>query len=309
MSSDTPSRAISDLLRRGHGLATRQELLTVAPRSIVDNHVDDGRLRRVFPHVYTGRGNPAAGDRRLRAALLCVGGSTALSHTTALAVRGLREHAGPIHVTIDQGRRHAGAEGLVVHRRLDFAGVPIETVRGLPVMPLAESLVEAWPVLARADRRPTLIDAVRDSGLELKGLVEAAQRRPNIGGHRDLAQVIDLIADGVRSELEAMGVLGVFQHRSLPRSRGQIAVDCPDGIRRHLDRGWTEAMLGVELDGAAFHTSPKSRQEDLERDAMFAAVGWLVLRFTYADVLRDPEGVRAKVLAVYLTRLAQFAAA
>jgi very-short-patch-repair endonuclease len=36
-----------------------------------------------------------------------------------------------------------------------------------------------------------------------------------------------------------------------------------------------------------------------------AALGWVVLRFTFADVLRDPDGVRAKVLAVYRARTMQ----
>jgi hypothetical protein len=36
-----------------------------------------------------------------------------------------------------------------------------------------------------------------------------------------------------------------------------------------------------------------------------AALGWVVPRFTYADVLRDPDGVRARVLAVHRARAAQ----
>jgi very-short-patch-repair endonuclease len=38
-------------------------------------------------------------------------------------------------------------------------------------------------------------------------------------------------------------------------------------------------------------------------------MGWLVLRFTYAEVLRDPDGVRAKVLTVLRIRMAQLTAA
>jgi very-short-patch-repair endonuclease len=38
---------------------------------------------------------------------------------------------------------------------------------------------------------------------------------------------------------------------------------------------------------------------------MLAAEGWIVLRFTYADVRRDPERVRRRVLAVIRTRRAQ----
>ena len=72
-----------------------------------------------------------------------------------------------------------------------------------------------------------------------------------------------------------------------------------------LDRAWSEVKLAVELDGARYHTSPEDRRRDLARDTALAALGWVVLRFTYAEVLRDPEGVRARILEVYRTRLAQ----
>ncbi|MEI4270783.1 DUF559 domain-containing protein [Klenkia sp. LSe6-5] len=301
------SDVVSSILASQDGLATRQDLLRHVPRTVVDGMVERGQLLRVFPHVYTARGNPAAGDRRLRAALLSVGPHAALSHRTALAVRGLVEHAGAVHVVVDHRRRQAGSHDLQVHRRQGFADDPdaVETVRGLRVTALADSLVDAWPGLPRPVRRPVLLDAVRRTALAPECLGAAARRRPNIGGHRALARTIALVGDGVTSELEALGVEQVFRHRSLPRSRGQLPVLCSDGVTRRLDRAWQEAMLAVELDGAAFHTSPEDRQRDLHRDAVLASMGWLVLRFTYAEVLRDPEGVRAKVLAVYRIRVAQ----
>ncbi|MCW2581842.1 MAG: hypothetical protein JWQ53_632 [Klenkia sp.] len=302
-------RVVLELLVTNHGLATRRGLLDLASPAAVDGWVRRRQLLRVFPHVYTARGNAATGDRRLHAALLCVGPGAALSHTTALAVRGLREHRGAVHVTIDHDRKHAGGPGLLVHRRRNFDVGTLEPVRGLAVTDLPTSLVDSWPLMAATERRPVLLDVLRRTDLDPRDVGRSLDRRGNVGGHRQLREALDLFADGVRSELEALGVLGVFRHRSLPRSRGQVPVPCPDGITRHLDRAWKEAMLAVELDGAAFHTSPEDRQADLRRDAVLASMGWLVLRFTYAEVLRDPEGVRARVLAVYRVRVAQLRAA
>jgi very-short-patch-repair endonuclease len=138
-------------------------------------------------------------------------------------------------------------------------------------------------------------------------LREALAERSNVGGRRALLQTIDLIDDGCQSELEAHGILNVFRHRSMPSSVGQHRIQLPTG-RIKLDRAWPEAKLAVELDGAAHHTSAEDRRRDLPRDRELAALGWLVLRFTYADVLRDPAGVRAAVLGVYRTRLAQLRA-
>jgi hypothetical protein len=135
-------------------------------------------------------------------------------------------------------------------------------------------------------------------------LDEALAERPNVAGRRLLRQTIDLIADGCQSELEAHGVINVFRHRSLPRSVGQYPIELPSG-RIRLDRAWPEVKIAVELDGARYHTSADDRRRDLARDTALAALGWVVLRFTYAEVLRDPEGVRAKILHVYRTRLAQ----
>jgi very-short-patch-repair endonuclease len=43
----------------------------------------------------------------------------------------------------------------------------------------------------------------------------------------------------------------------------------------------------------------------LARDTALAAPGWVVLRLGYADVRRDPELIRRRVLEVYAMRAAQ----
>jgi hypothetical protein len=245
-------------------------------------------------------------DLLLRAALRHTGPVAALSHTTALAVWGLVALQRPLHLTVDQSVRRAGSVDLVVHRRLRFRPEAPQCVvrNGLQVTALPRSLVDAWPILPVADRRPLLLDSGRRGVVVPEHLRQALAERPNVGGHRALAQAIDLVEDGCQSELEAHGVLNVFRHRSLPRSVGQHRLVLPQGAVR-LDRAWPEVKLAVELDGAKHHTSPEDRRRDLARDTALAALGWVVLRFTYEDVLRDPERVRRQVLEVYAARAAQ----
>ncbi|MGY1723075.1 DUF559 domain-containing protein [Blastococcus sp. SYSU DS0533] len=299
-------QVIRQALQLGGGLATRQQLLEHVPSVVLDGHIGRGHLVRVFPHVYRLRDAVEDDATLLRAALLHVGPSAALSHTTALAVWGVRPLERPLHATVDQGIRRAGAPDLRVHRRLRFdPGSPQCVDRlGLRVTVLARSLVDAWPLLPPTERRPLALDIARRGLVTAGRLDEALAERPNVAGRRSLRQTIDLIADGCQSELEAMGVLHVFRHRSLPPSVGQHRTDLPTGTIR-LDRAWPEVKLAVELDGARHHTSPEDRRRDLARDSALAALGWVVLRFTYADVLRDPDGVRACVLAAYRTRMAQ----
>lgn len=300
---------IRELLQETAGLATRRQLLERVPGVVLDGHVGRRNLVRVFPHVYRLRDAAIDDSGTLRAALLHAGPQSVLSHTTALAVWGLRPLERPLHLTVEHSLRRAGAPDLVVHRRLRFDPESDQCVRrsGLPVTTLPRTVVDSWPLLPVAERRPLALDVTRRRLTTASALRDALTERANVGGRRLLLQTIDLIDDGCESELEAHGVLNVFRHRSLPRSVGQLQVELPTR-RIKLDRAWPEAKLAVELDGARHHTSPEDRRRDLARDREMAALGWVVLRFTYAEVLRDPDGVRAKVLEVYRARLVQLRA-
>jgi very-short-patch-repair endonuclease len=295
------------LAERG-GLSTRQQLLERLPREVLDSHVGRSNLVRVFPHVYRLRDSADDDVTALRAAVLHAGPVAALSHTTALALWGVRPLERPLHMTVDQRIKRTGAPGLVVHRRLRFDPESSQCVerRGLRVTTLPRSVIDSWPLLPTTERRPLALDVVRRGLTTAELLREALLERPNVAGRRSLHQTIELIADGCQSELEVHGVLKVFRHRSLPPGVGQYRLQLPTG-RVRLDRCWPEAKLAVELDGVQHHTSPEDRRKDLARDRALAAAGWVVLRFTYADVLRDPAGVRARVLEVYRTRMAQLA--
>jgi len=300
---------IRETLAASGGLATRRQLLERVPSVVLDGHIGRKNLTRVFPHVYRLRDGAEDEVTLMRAALVHAAPGAALSHTTALHVWGLWKFERPLHLTVDHDVRRAGASDLVVHRRLRFDPSSNQAVerRGLLVTTLARTIVDSWPLLPVHERRPLLLEITRQ-GLTTAGLVrEALTERPNIGGRRLLLQTLDLIEDGVQSELEVHGVLNVFRHRSLPRSVGQYRLLLSSGAVK-LDRAWPEAKLAVELDGARYHTSAEDRRRDLARDRELAAIGWVVLRFTYADILRDPDGVRAKVLEVYLTRIAQLQA-
>ncbi|MGY1809681.1 DUF559 domain-containing protein [Blastococcus sp. SYSU D00669] len=300
---------VRDTVRQNGGLATRRQLLERIPVVVLDGHIGRRNLSRVFPHVYRLQNAPTDDHTLLRAAHLHAGPVAALSHTTALAVWELRALERPLHLTVDQGLKRAGAPDLVVHRRLRFDPDSAQCVerRGLRITALPRTIIDSWPLLPVHERRPLALDVARRRLVTADQLRDALAERPNVAGRRLLRQTIELIVDGCQSELEAHGVLNVFRHRSLPRSVGQHQVQLPDR-RVRLDRAWPEAKLAVELDGAQHHTSPEDRRRDLARDRELAALGWVVLRFTYADVLRDPDGVRAKVLEVYRARMEQLRA-
>src|SRR3954470_19619028 len=98
---------ITDAVLERGGLATRQQLLERMPRGVLDSYIGRSHLVRVFPRVYRLRDGKDDDQTLLRAALIHAGPEAALSHTTALAVWGLRPLERTLHLTVDQGVKRA----------------------------------------------------------------------------------------------------------------------------------------------------------------------------------------------------------
>ena len=264
-----------------------------------------GRLVRPMPHVVV---LPEAADRwRTRAVAAALSTDGVLSHHTALTVWGLAEEADRVHVSIDARRRApARVRQLTVHRVTDLSGTRRD---GLVVTPLARTLVDAWgqahsgrrglryPEIARA----AVITAVRDSRTGVAAIRRELDRRPELPARPALAELLVLVDGGSHSELEIWGMRHVLAVPGLPPCRQQYRVELGPGVA-FLDAAWPEAQLAVELDGAAFHGSAEARERDLRRDAALAARGWLVLRFSYRRLTREPAACRAEIAAVHRAR-------
>lgn len=272
----------------------------------ISRWIRSGRLLRPLPRVVV---LPAVADHwrtRAVAAVLSTGG--VLSHGSALALWDLAEPGGRLHVSIGVDRRAPGpVDWLAVHRVADLSA---RRRAGLPVTPPPRSVVDAWgvahraggPAAGRDGARAAVIDAFRRGLVTARELRRELVRRPELPGRAALFDLLGLVAAGARSELEIWGMLHVTDVPGLPPCRRQVRVFLPHG-HADLDVAWPEARLAVELDGAAFHGSPEQRERDLRRDAALASAGWLVLRFSYRRLKREPDACRAQIAAVYRSRL------
>jgi hypothetical protein len=278
----------------------------VSPRS-VGRWIASGRLVRLHPGWVTV---PECADDwavRAHAAAGYAGGP--LSHMSALAAhRTVDVEVTRLDVTVPGARRIRSSRWLRVHR----SRVPPATVRarGLPATTLPRALVDTWGDAHRATAlrgydgvaRGALLRAVRERRTTTAAVTAELGHRPELPGRAPLTLLLGLIAGGCQSELEVFGVLHVLSVPGLPGCAQQHRVVLPDGPVL-LDAAWPEVKLAVELDGAAFHGSPEARERDLRRDAALAALGWVVLRFSYRRLTRLPEACQAQIAAVYRQRL------
>jgi len=287
------------------GVARIADLAARTSSSSVTRWTATGRLLRVLPHVVVLPEDAGRWRTRALAAVLSTGG--VLSHHSALSVHGLADEADRVHVSIGAGRRApVRVRQVTVHRVTGLRGARVD---GLPVTPVARTLVDAWGQAHSGSRgsrypdvaRAAVITAVRNRRAGVAAVRGELSRRPELPGRAVLRELLGHVAGGSQSELEIWGMRHVLDVPGLPACRQQHRVALPHGVA-HLDAAWPEACLAVELDGAAFHGSAEARERDLRRDAALAAQGWLVLRFSYRRLTREPAVCRAEIAAVYRAR-------
>jgi very-short-patch-repair endonuclease len=82
----------------------------------------------------------------------------------------------------------------------------------------------------------------------------------------------------------------------------QFEIDIGWDAPIHIDFAIPEAKVGIETDGYGTHAPRSQWQLDRRRDSSLAALGWVILRFTWADIDRRPNYVVSTIRRVLAQR-------
>ena len=273
------------------GIVHRLQLLEagIGPDAI-DRRLRSGRLVRIHRGVY------AVGHRHLRpeayrlAAVLACGRFAVLSHATAAHHLELRpSHATRIDVSIPFTTPR-GHPGLRVHRRAALLPEECGVHAGVPVTTPARTLLDLAATFPRRTVERALDQAEVLELFDLAALEAVVAAHPGRPGTPLLASLLREYTAGnalTRSELED-AFLSLCDAHGISRPRVNAIVR---GLE--VDFHWPRRRLVVEVDGWRFHRTRRAFERDRERDAILAAGGIRVLRFTHRQVVREPTLVVA----------------
>jgi hypothetical protein len=279
------------------GLLLRDKALAAVDPDDVLTALRSGRLRRVQRGIYLPRRIEATPVLFARAALLSSGVVGAIpSHQTAARVHQImvpdEDRVQHVTVTRDQRRRHR--PDLRFHTRSIGCG-EVEKCDGVPVTSVARTLADLTTSLERTRAVWALDDALRRR-LCAKPDITAIIERWRGGAGCVLARERLDEADGIaESILETAGRLAL-RDRGVPLPVPQHELWAPDGtLIARLDGAYLREKVALEFDGADPHGLPEAVFRDRWRQNRLPELGWTVLRFTWWDVMRDPDGVAAIV--------------
>jgi very-short-patch-repair endonuclease len=260
---------VARLATRQAGVVGVEQLLALGiTRGAIKHRVATSRLIRLHQGVYAV-GHQALSDRgRIIAALLASGPGATVSHATAAHVWSLIPSMPPfVHVTLTD-RAPRTRHGIRIHRATRLETTTHDQV---PVTTPAQTI---------AQLPQPMRDRARAEALVL-GLIP-----PSADDH----------AEPTRSELER-ALLPALEQAGLPRPRVNDRV-----LGQEVDFHWPDQRLIVETDGWRYHRHRRRFEDDRARDARLHAAGWIVLRFTWRQVVRETLLVTVRIAQVLALR-------
>lgn len=275
------------------GVAGRAALVRACGRPAVDAALASGDLVAVGRR-YTS----AAAADEARAVAASVSGL--LSCRSAALDRGWAVLTLPQRpdVTVAKGRRISpGRRRTMTLHRTDLGPDDIDGVRTsadrtlidcLRTLPFAEALAVADSALRDDVPRDRLLALARDA----RGPGAAQARRVAAAADRRAANPFESALRAVCLEVPGLDVEPQVPVRD-PHWLGR-----PDLVDQRL-------KVLLEADSFEWHGSRGALHRDAKRYNAFVAAGWLVLRFSWEEVVLHPDRVRAVLVAVVRTRTEQ----
>ena len=302
-------REIYRVARTQRGLVTRADLerigVTRRQRSLL---VGDGTLVPVGRQTFLAGAAPPDQRRSLLVASLDEGGP--ISHRSAielLGVPGVRQPVRPDVVTT-RARRSNDSEVATVHSTTWLPRDDITTVDGIPCTSMARSLFNLAgrvPVVDLETVRGAVDDAIRigkASDAWLWWRLEKLRCRGRSGVANLEAILVKRAGGRVTESWLEREFLRLLEAAQVPIPICQRRIRARGAFVARVDFLYEAFGIVVEVTGAIAHSSREQRARDATRRNRLGMQGYLVLEFTYDQVVGAPEEVIAELWCALATR-------
>ncbi len=255
-----------------------------------------GHLVRVRPRVFHAAGAPSTWRADVLAAVLWAGDGALASHRSAAALwqlDGWKE--GPVEVVVPAARAPRGQPGVRVHRMQGLESGDRVEIDGIVSTGIALTIIHLASFL-RAGQLATALDSALVQGLtrpervlDRVDLLGRAGRR----GVRTLVALLGARMDGQRPPANRFErrLAALLVRGGLEAPVRQFEIELEGRPDARPDLAYPDLRIAIEADSYRWHGSRSSWEHDLERRTALAAAGWLVLHFSWRDLVGRPQFV------------------
>lgn len=271
--------------------------LIVASQALATGVLTRRELRRRYTKVHRNvyRRNDVQLDAlgRAQAAWLWSDGRAVLVGHSAAALLGSKWIPADLPAEVSHPR--GGSPKGIALCQNEFRDDELCVVRGIRCTTAARTAFDLGRRLT-TEEAVIRIDALLNSTRVSVSAVEAiATRYPGARGVRRLREALDLVDGRAESPQESRLRLLLVQS-GLPRPATQIPIADTFGVvRRRIDMGWPQWLVGVEYDGEQHFSSAVDYENDIVRLEFLAERGWTIVRVSSRQLRLERPAIVARV--------------
>jgi hypothetical protein len=293
---------LTELARAQYGLVSRQQALRLqVPIAALDKRAAREAWERPQPGVLALPGSLDSDERRLMAAILAVQGDGWVTRWSAAYLWGLvGPLRSPVSLIVPHEHRAAALHRVKVTRSRTLEPEQLTSLRGIPVVTVERMLADLARVADLPELRGVAIDA-RQKGLLDPSLLWPLWERFGPGRGRPVLFRLasELNAEGQVDSVFEAGMRGLVRRSGLPPPfPGPCPVMDAGQLVARVDIAWPLWKVGIECDGYRYHSKREQLDRDSARQNRLMALGWRLVRVTWAQFRTEPEVIIAVVRAL-----------
>lgn len=295
-----PDEVLAALARAQHSVFTgTQAVERGVTRRMLRIRLAGRRLDRIDHDVFHMPGTPLTWEAKLLGLVLAAGDGALASHRSAAALWGIEGfNRGTPELTVPRGSRFR-RDGARLHESTDLHLCGRRVRDGIPLTDPARTILD----LARRSKDGPLLEAIESARrLKLTSWSElvatlAKHARRGRPGIRRLRSVIaaNIHREEITDSTLELLVLALLVEHGLPEPVLHHRLFAPDEtFIAEVDLAYPGLRIAIELDGGV-HRKAEVFERDRPRQNGIVLEGWIVLRFTWKQLVEHPEEIVASV--------------
>lgn len=253
--------------------------------------VSSGEWLEVMPGVWCHAATCQTWELMVRAGAMWLAGPAALAGTAAARWWGLDgfDDCADIEFVVPYSRRSKG--GPAIHTVRDWARKDFLVRRGVQVTTVTRTIID----LAAHGTAARMLEQAIDSGVRNRwtSVPTLTDRMTDLArpGRKGIPQLRELLLDSGGESVLERRFLRLLRTAHIRRPQTQVTFRAHTTRAIRVDFLFQRESLVVEVSGRVGHASDADRRKDARRRNELIQRGFVVLEFTTADVIDDPEYV------------------
>jgi hypothetical protein len=287
------------IARTQEGLFTREQAMSCGFSSWqVTRRIANGTWTRIVGSVLTSSNAPLTGSARDRAVLLATPGGVLAGPAAA------RRWDIPVPdprpcVAVGRNRQTKLGGGIHVIRD-DIEQADLTIFEGLPITSIERTVFDCVRLLPDEAALDVLDVALRRRLITFEDFCARVRGYVGRPGVPRLVGIVRQVGSGARSHAERL-LVRLLRDSGIYDWSANAEIYDDAGLIGLGDVVFEQARVVLEVDGWEFHSARSAFERDRTRQNRLVGAGWTVLRFTWRDLVRDPDRV-VNTIRVVLSR-------